>query len=110
MGKTIDEALTKQGATRVGEVGMGDDDKSMEEDYLSWKDGMWEAVSKHMGWEEGAGGDEPDFQVKELEEVPDEKKVYRGELSARALTGSRGVFDAKVRLPANFISKIVTTD
>lgn len=31
MGKTVDEALARHGGTRVGEVGEGDDDKSMEE-------------------------------------------------------------------------------
>lgn len=31
MGTIIDEELTKRGARRIGELGMGDDDKSMEE-------------------------------------------------------------------------------
>jgi NADPH-ferrihemoprotein reductase len=66
----------------------------MEEDYLAWKDGMWDAVQQELGWEEGAGGDVADFEVTELSEV-DEAKVYLGELSQRALTGSRGVYDAK---------------
>ena len=32
--------LEKASAARIGERGEGDDDKSMEEDYLEWKDGM----------------------------------------------------------------------
>ncbi|SGY13741.1 BQ5605_C010g05960 [Microbotryum silenes-dioicae] len=94
IGRQIDERLSKLGAKRVGELGEGDDDKNMEEDYLSWKDGMWEAVQKQLGWEEGAGGDVADFEVTEKSEV-DEAKVFLGELSHRALTGTRGVFDAK---------------
>jgi NADPH-ferrihemoprotein reductase len=31
MGIIVDELLTKRGAKRIGELGMGDDDKSMEE-------------------------------------------------------------------------------
>ncbi|EFP83061.1 NADPH-ferrihemoprotein reductase [Puccinia graminis f. sp. tritici CRL 75-36-700-3] len=106
MGIIVDELLTKRGAKRIGELGMGDDDKSMEEDYLAWKDPMWEQVQKVMGWEEGAGGDEPDFLVKEVEVNPgkegsiDDGQVYRGELSGRALMGTRGIFDAKNPCPA----------
>ncbi|KAI0314013.1 putative cytochrome P450 oxidoreductase [Amylostereum chailletii] len=92
--RQTDEYLQGMGATRIGERGEGDDDKSMEEDYLEWKDGMWEAFSKEMGVEEGQGGDSADFAVSELEDVVPEK-VYQGELSARALTRSKGIHDAK---------------
>ncbi|GAA6048474.1 hypothetical protein JCM3770_003775 [Rhodotorula araucariae] len=94
MARNIDERLTQLGAKRVGERGEGDDDKSMEEDYLAWKDDMFAAVQSTLGWEEGAGGDIADFEITELDQF-DEAKLYLGELSARALTGTRGVFDAK---------------
>lgn len=77
IGRAVDTALTKLGATRIGERGEGDDDKSMEEDYLEWKDGMWEAFGPAMGVEEGQGGDSPDFVVSELTSHPTEK-VYLG--------------------------------
>jgi NADPH-ferrihemoprotein reductase len=70
---------------------------------------MWEQVQKVMGWEEGAGGDEPDFLVKEVEVNPDKEgsiddsQVYRGELSGRALMGTRGIFDAKVSIPLSVL-------
>jgi NADPH-ferrihemoprotein reductase len=94
--RQLDKTLTDMGATRIGERGEGDDDKSMEEDYLAWKDGMWDAFATAMGVEEGQGGDSPDFAVSELDQssvVPE--KVYLGELSARALTKTRGIHDAK---------------
>lgn len=94
IGRIIDDRLTQLGAKRVGERGEGDDDKSMEEDYLAWKDNMWESVQKQLGWTEGAGGDVADFEVQELDQV-DESKLFLGELSQRALSGTRGVFDAK---------------
>ena len=99
MGRLIDEKLAGFGATRVGPRGEGDDDKSMEEDYLAWKDEMWDSLQKDMGFEEGAGLDSADFEVEELSE-PDPQKVFLGELSQRALTGARGVFDAKNPFPA----------
>jgi len=94
IGRDIDSQMTEMGAVRLGTVGEGDDDKSMEEDYLEWKDGMWDAFSKAMGVEEGQGGDSADFAVTELESHPEEK-VYLGELSARALTKTKGIHDAK---------------
>ncbi|EPT05179.1 cytochrome P450 oxidoreductase [Fomitopsis schrenkii] len=97
--KNVDRDLQKMGAIRIGERGEGDDDKSMEEDYLEWKDGMWEAFAQAMSVEEGQGGDTPDFAVTEVEDHPPEK-VYLGELSARALTRSKGIHDAKNPYPA----------
>ncbi|GAA5867068.1 hypothetical protein JCM8547_008430 [Rhodosporidiobolus lusitaniae] len=94
IGRILDNRLTEFGAKRVGPRGEGDDDKAMEEDYLAWKDELFASIHAELGWEEGAGGDVADFEVSELNEV-DQAKVYLGELSARALNGTRGVFDAK---------------
>ncbi|KAG6854679.1 hypothetical protein C0991_003328 [Blastosporella zonata] len=99
IGRAVDAELTKIGAVRIGERGEGDDDKSMEEDYLEWKDGMWEAFATALGVEEGQGGDSADFAVSELDSHPPEK-VYLGELSARALTKTKGIHDAKNPYPA----------
>lgn len=77
--RKMDTALTDAGAKRIGERGEGDDDKSMEEDYLEWKEPMWAAFAVEMGVEEGSGGDTPDFAVTELDSHPTEK-VYLGAL------------------------------
>ena len=96
VGHHLDEALSKRGGKRIGKLGEGDDDKSMEEDYLEWKDGMFEALSKEMGWEEGAGADSADFEVTESSDLTvSDPKVFTGELSQRMLAGTRGVYDAK---------------
>lgn len=103
--RNLDEKLAGLGAKRIGERGEGDDDKSMEEDYLAWKDDMWVAVQREMSFEEGGGGDVADFEIKELsEDQVNSDKTYMGELSARALSGSKGVFDAKNPYPAPLIS------
>lgn len=77
IGRNLDKELAKMGAVRIGERGEGDDDKSMEEDYLAWKDGMWEAFAAALGVEEGQGGDSADFVVTELDAAAPEK-VYQG--------------------------------
>ncbi|KDN51453.1 hypothetical protein K437DRAFT_272947 [Tilletiaria anomala UBC 951] len=92
--RQLDERLSQLGAKRIGERGEGDDDKSMEEDYLSWKDGMFNALITEMGFEEGGGGDIADFVVNEVEDFQ-EGRVYKGELSSRALLGTKGIHDAK---------------
>lgn len=97
--RKLDKHLQEAGAKRIGERGEGDDDKSMEEDYLEWKEPMWAAFSAEMGVEEGGGGDTPDFAVTELDSHPPEK-IYLGELSARALTRTKGIHDAKNPYPA----------
>ena len=104
--RKVDARLTQLGAKRLGERGEGDDDKSMEEDYLAWKDGMWETFSSTMGIEEGGAGDVPDFKVTEIDVHPADK-VYHGELSPRALIASAsgtttpvGSYDSKNPYPA----------
>lgn len=104
IGRKLDKRLESLGAKRIGVYGEGDDDKSMEEDYLAWKDSMFEALAKECNFEEGGGSDVADFKVEELSnDSLDASKVYRGELSARALLGTKGIHDAK----NPYISKVV---
>ncbi len=53
--RNMDNQLTAMGAIRIGVRGEGDDDKSMEEDYLEWKDGMWDAFCRRIGRRGGSG-------------------------------------------------------
>lgn len=104
-GRLVDRYLQNSGAKRIGPRGEGDDDKALEEDYLAWKDVIWNEVSSTMGWVEGAGSSVPDFKVTELEAHRDESTIYKGELSTQALLGVRGIQDAK----NPFISRILNT-
>jgi NADPH-ferrihemoprotein reductase len=97
--RKLDSRLTELGAKRIGERGEGDDDKSMEEDYLAWKDPMWTEFQQVTGAEEGGSGEMADFVVTTLGDHPAEK-VYHGELSQRHLLPNipgktTGVPDAK---------------
>ncbi|ODN96255.1 hypothetical protein I350_08258 [Cryptococcus amylolentus CBS 6273] len=102
--------MTELGAKRIGERGEGDDDKSLEEDYLAWKDPMWTAFSKRRVVEEGGAGDVADFVVKELPDHAPEK-AYHGQFSPRALLASAsggstpvGAYGAKNPFPAPVLS------
>lgn len=108
--RKIDLRLAALGAKRIGERGEGDDDKSMEEDYLGWKDAMWDDFASRLSVEEGGAGDVADFLVTEVMTHPAEK-VYHGELSSRALIASAsgtttpsGSYDAKNPFPAPVLS------
>jgi NADPH-ferrihemoprotein reductase len=37
----VDKQLTQLGGTRIGEVGLGDDDLSLEDDFMQWQDQVW---------------------------------------------------------------------
>ena len=44
MGKYVDKRLGEMGAKQLFELGMGDDDANMEDDFITWKDAMWPKV------------------------------------------------------------------
>lgn len=47
MGRFTDNALEKVGATRILEIGLGDDDNDLEADFENWKDNiLWSALRK----------------------------------------------------------------
>jgi NADPH-ferrihemoprotein reductase len=80
--RDVDKHLLAAGATRIGERGEGDDDRSMEEDYIEWKEAIWDHLAAALNVEEGAGGDTSDFVIKELDDHPEEK-VYLGQWPPR---------------------------
>lgn len=81
--RKVDTNLTNMGAKRIGERGEGDDDGSLEEDFLAWQEEMWPAFCEAMGVDENSAQSGPrqaSFRVEELTEY-DRNKVYHGELS-----------------------------
>lgn len=44
MGKYVDKRMKELGASRIYDLGMGDDDDNMEDDFITWKDAMWPKV------------------------------------------------------------------
>ncbi|KAI8092523.1 uncharacterized protein BX664DRAFT_384075 [Halteromyces radiatus] len=98
VGRTVDKQMQKLGATRIGERGEGDDDGSLEEDFLAWQESMWPAFCEALGVDESAAQSGPrqaTFGVEELTDV-DEALVYHGELAERPKTeGIKIIYDAK---------------
>ncbi|KAG0073229.1 NADPH-cytochrome P450 reductase [Linnemannia elongata] len=99
--RRVDEKLQALGATRIGERGEGDDDGSLEEDFLSWKDDMWKATCDFLGIDFLAGNSGPrqaTYKIQEhtAEEVQALKKVYYGEhQEPKFMLGSRPTYDSK---------------
>lgn len=78
MGKFVDKMLDKLGGNRVVELGLGDDDANMEEDFVNWKDQMWPQICSVLGKELAAC----DGNFRQYEMRPDminPTKVFTGE-------------------------------
>lgn len=97
MVRNVNKALEKLGAQRIGEAGEGDDGAgTMEEDFLAWKEPMWQALSEAMNLEEREAVYEPAFDIIEKPEMDaSEDDVYLGEPNKNHLQGeSKGPYNA----------------
>lgn len=97
MVRKVETALRKYGAERIGEAGEGDDGAgTMEEDFLAWKEPMWELLQEKLGLEEREAVYEPVFGVTERDDLSAENdEVYLGEPNKNHLEGkSKGPYNA----------------
>lgn len=96
MGKYTDKRLAELGGKRIFDLGMGDDDGNLEEDFVSWKEQFWPAVCEHYGVE--ATGDDTSIRQYELVVANDVNmnKVYTGEMGRlKSFENQKPPFDAK---------------
>ncbi|KAG7319625.1 hypothetical protein KOW79_016768 [Hemibagrus wyckioides] len=96
MGKYVDKRLSELGAKRIFDLGMGDDDGNLEEDFVSWREQFWPAVCEHFGVE--PTGEESSIRQYELKVHEDlnMNKVYTGELGRlKSFENQKPPFDAK---------------
>ncbi|KFA61935.1 hypothetical protein S40285_02840 [Stachybotrys chlorohalonatus IBT 40285] len=97
MVRNVDAAFQKLGAHRIGTAGEGDDGAgTMEEDFLAWKDPMWEQLAAKMNLEEREAVYEPVFEIINREDMtPESAGVYLGEPNRSHLEGApRGPFNS----------------
>ncbi|XP_044531565.1 NADPH--cytochrome P450 reductase [Gracilinanus agilis] len=102
MGKYVDNRLEQLGAQRIFELGLGDDDGNLEEDFITWREQFWPAVCEHFGVE--ATGEESSIRQYELVVHTDENmnKVYTGEMGRlKSYENQKPPFDAKNPFLAN---------
>lgn len=86
--RRVDESFQHLGATRIANVGEGDDAKGTTEDsFIAWKDSFWKDLSSAMGLEEHESRFEASFIVTEVEDSSD--SVYLGERSEDELLGKK---------------------
>uniref|UniRef100_A0A673ISE1 NADPH--cytochrome P450 reductase n=1 Tax=Sinocyclocheilus rhinocerous TaxID=307959 RepID=A0A673ISE1_9TELE len=96
MGKYVDKRLAELGAQRIFDLGMGDDDGNLEEDFVSWREQFWPAVCEHFGVE--ATGEESSIRQYELKVHSDlnMNKIYTGELGRlMSFENQKPPFDSK---------------
>ncbi|XP_015789612.1 NADPH--cytochrome P450 reductase [Tetranychus urticae] len=95
-GKYIDKRLAELGANRVHELGMGDDDANIEEDFITWKEQLWSSVCSLFNVQ--LSGEDINLRQYELEvhnDLPKEA-IYVGEIARLgSYRKQRPPFDAK---------------
>merc|ERR1719189_1810585 len=98
MGKFVDTEMEKMGGKRVHNLGQGDDDVNIEEDFVRWKEAFWTSVCQEFSLE--SLGD--DFSMRQYEAtVLNEgdykpERVYSGEVARiRSYQTQRPPFDVK---------------
>ena len=92
----VDKRLEELGATRVFELGLGDDDANIEDDFITWKDRFWPTVCDYFGID-GGGEEVLIRQYRLLEQVDVQiDRIYTGEIARlHSMQNQRPPFDAK---------------
>lgn len=81
IGKKADKRLKELNAESFGELGLGDDGVgTLDEDFLSWKDNMFESLKNDLSFEEHELTFEPSFElIEEITLTVDNDEVSLGE-------------------------------
>ncbi|CAG4989605.1 unnamed protein product [Parnassius apollo] len=94
----LDKRLEELGATRVYELGLGDDDANIEDDFITWKDKFWPAVCEKFNIE-SAGEEELTRQFQLVVHKPEEltpNQIFTGEIARlHSLQVQKPPYDAK---------------
>lgn len=96
IGVYVDKRLEELGATRIFELGLGDDDGNLEEDFITWKERFWPAVCETFGIQStGEDISMRQYRLVVHDDLPEEK-VFHGEVARlHSYKSQRPPFDAK---------------
>lgn len=76
----MDEKFEKLGAQKFGETGLGDDGKgTLDEDFLTWKDNIFENLKNDLNFEEREMVYEPSFEIIDVDEFSATSNISHGE-------------------------------
>jgi len=106
--RVVDKKLTAFGATKLGECGEGDDDGSLEEDFMAWQENMWPVFCEAMQVSEASVGQAErtaTYSAQELENI-NSTDLYLGELGDK----TQQSWDAKKPFPALVRSRDLFTN
>ncbi|XP_076452783.1 NADPH--cytochrome P450 reductase-like [Babylonia areolata] len=97
MGKYVDRRLQELGAHRVHDMGVGDDDANIEEDFVTWREKFWPAVCEQFGVEAtGEDINTRQFTLTEFSKGDQPARVFTGEVTrVGSLTDQKPPFDVK---------------
>lgn len=96
VGKYFDKRLAEINGIRLMELGLGDDDANIEEDFVTWMNKFWTNVCDHFG----ISATEQNISIKQYklvsaDDVPAEK-IFKGEIARlKSYEKQRPPFDAK---------------
>uniref|UniRef100_A0A4W3H6G6 P450 (cytochrome) oxidoreductase a n=1 Tax=Callorhinchus milii TaxID=7868 RepID=A0A4W3H6G6_CALMI len=96
MGKYLDKRLEELGAERIFDLGVGDDDGNLEEDFITWREQFWPALCEYFGVE----ATDEDSSIRQYELLVHNdvnmNKVYTGEMGRlKSYEIQKPPFDAK---------------
>lgn len=87
--RKVNDSLQRLGARRIGQAGEGNEGtKTMEEDFLSWKEPMWSDLRDEKGLTEQEAVYEPEFSVVEQNMNPRLPAIFRGEINKDHLSAN----------------------
>ncbi|KAH8647555.1 hypothetical protein BGZ60DRAFT_437873 [Tricladium varicosporioides] len=102
--KRIDSTLSGVGAHRIGPLGLGDDGNgSLEDDFLTWKDGVLPKLAKHLGLAEQKCVPIVNLVISEMGS-PSDAPLFLGEPNAAHRKGKlRGPWTNSNPFPARIV-------
>ncbi|KAI9294002.1 hypothetical protein K502DRAFT_325036 [Neoconidiobolus thromboides FSU 785] len=97
--KNLDASFTKFGGKRFGELGLGDDDGSLEDDFISWKEATWKSICGELNVDFVDSSSQITYSNLKITEASDvdSNLVHNGELHDKCIKslGGKTTYDAK---------------